>query len=189
MHDQDPWHEIVDGLLKVAVQSRSAGRLGKGSIDDAVQSAIASGLAKEDCPSLEDPMIYDFLRTALLRKLDTYRHHYRNGQGQTGLESQIADDEGDLFSLFADLNRIAPDDALDPPPIDQFITRPMVEHCMNWVKKQIESLPDPVQQDVAGLWIEGCSIEQTESILGISNHTVKMARRAIKSELRKRASE
>lgn len=188
MSDKDPWEKIIAELLSAAGRSLSARRSGKGLLVDIVQSAIASGLAKEDCPPLDDPRINAFLLKILIRKRDTYGNNYRTGEGKTRLASQNPDSEVDFFNVIADLKRVAPESALDPPPIDQLITRSMVEHCMNWVTAQIGSFSDQVHQDVARLWFEGCSIERTEEILDITNHNVKVARRAIKAELRKRAS-
>ncbi|MEZ6061119.1 MAG: hypothetical protein R3C19_12205 [Planctomycetaceae bacterium] len=181
------WKKMMDDLLKVVLHYRFSLRCYNGEPEDLVVSAIKSGLSRANCPPIEDPTAFKFLRAILETKLDTASHAYRTQEGRTVPMSRLADDGISLDDLFTDLRAVLPEATIDGLPIDQPITRRLVEHCIRWVDAQVASFENPLHRDVLRDWVDGCSIEQIAKRLQVSDHKVKTARRAIKAELRRRA--
>ena len=188
----DPWEDWLQDLRDVVWRSRWNGKSGKGDTDDAIQSAIKSALRQEDCPEHDDPAIYDLIEEQLKRKIDTYRHAYRTGDGRTLRISQIGDREGDLpIELLTQLKAVCGDDGLETPPaeITSRLSHQLVDEYLKWVNQQVQSFDAQVVRDVFDLWLDGASIREMQQRLGLSQYDVKRYRRMIKQELRQRAGQ
>ncbi len=183
------WNDYIEDLTEYVWKSRWNGRSVKGTGRDAIQSAIKSALAKEECPPIEDPTLYDFLEQNLKRKIDTYRHAYRNHEGQVVQFSQIGNDQNFPIDLLVKIQSDCPDQEMKLPPtgLSRNITPELLEQYLIWLKAEIESIEPEELRAVANHWLDGYTLVETGQTLGMSASQVSRARRTIKQRLRSRA--
>lgn len=183
------WNDYIEDLTEYVWRSRWNGRSVKGSDHDAIQSAIKSALAKEECPPIEDPGLYDFLEQNLKRKIDTYRHAYRNGEGKTIQFSQIGKDQNFPIDLLTKIQSDCPDQQMEFPPtgLSRNIAPELLEQYLIWLKAEIELIEPAELRAVANHWLDGYTLVETGHAIGVSASQVARARRTIKQRLRARA--
>lgn len=185
-----PWDQYIKDLMDLVRWSRWNGKSNKGDEWDAIQSAIKSALRKEECPPIDDPEFYDFLKKQLERKINTYRLAYRNGDGETTRFSQLGTPENPFpIELIASIQKECPDSEMEIPP-QSFaggMSHELVELCMKWVRAEAESFESSQLRSVANLWLDGATIAEIEAALGLTNYQVRMSIHDIKKELQRRA--
>ncbi len=178
--------QVVEALLRIAQHYfRELQYSLNNAPEDIVNSAFRSAIEKDDCPPIDDPSLYEFLKPHFERKLDTARHAYRTARGKTvafsqlesrddqsgGIEAQIAAAIDLLIGV--DINQSLDD---DKTPVEKQVA---IERFHAWLMQIPNVCPTDTHRTVLELWLHGKTLEAISQQLKLTYNTVQRLRREI----------